>query len=464
MSVALTHDLAAFTSGLRYAGIPENVASRICVAFTDCVGVAIAGARESAPELLQSVLAPTASEAMLLGRAGRASAMEAAWINGTAAHALDFDDDAQRGGHVSAVLVPAVLAEGEAVGASGKEMITAYAAGYETLAELIWRDPGQHHEKGWHPTGIFGAVAAAAACASLRKLPPAKAAMAIALSASQSAGIIANVGTMAKPFHAGNAARAGVLSARLAHAGFTAAEDAFEHAPGFLKAVSPGGKIDLESAVTAGYSWRFVSENQLSNKQYPLCYYTHRAIDGTLDMMQAHRVNTAEIERITVSISPRNATILRYALPQTGLEAKFSIQFAVVASMIAGQPGLSQLTDAFVRRHDVQALMQRVVVQIEQRDDPNLPGYAIYDQVVLELKNGRRIESAKVNQIRGGPDLPLSREALWGKFENCVAHTDAALPAREIFDALMSLQDLARVDALVGLMTVRGGKPARQVA
>ena len=464
MTVRLTHDLGRFISNLRYTDIPREVISRVCVAFTDCIAVTIVGAREPAPQLLRSVLAPGGDESTFIGGAGRASAMDAAWVNGTAAHALDFDDDAQRGGHVSAVLVPAVMAEAEAVGASGEQMVVAYAAGYETLAELIWRDPGQHHEKGWHPTGVFGAVAAAAACASLRRLDPEKSAMAVALSASQSAGLIANVGTMTKPFHAGNAARSGLVSARLANAGFSAADDAFEHSPGFLKAFSPGGPIDLDTPVRAGQEWRLCGSNRLSTKQYPLCYYTHRVIDGTLDLLQENPVRASDIERITVSISPRNATILRYHLPQTGLEAKFSIQFAVVAPIIAGQPGLSELTDEFVRKPEVQALMKRVMVMREERDDPDLPGYAIYDQVVIEMRDGRRIESARVNKIRGGPDLPLSRDALWAKFESCVEQGDARMPSRKMFDALMALDELPRIGDFVSLMSVNESELARQVA
>ena len=105
----------------------------------------------------------------------------------------------QRGfGHASAFLVPAILAEAEALGASGKDIITAYAAGYETIAELVGRDAdvGRYHDKGWHPTGCFGAVGAAAACASLRKLTPEQCAMTLGLAASQACGLIVNVGTM----------------------------------------------------------------------------------------------------------------------------------------------------------------------------------------------------------------------------------------------------------------------------
>src|SRR5450759_1822829 len=167
MPVALTLGLGKFIAGLRYPDIPKDAISFIHTGFADCVGVMIAGAREPAPQLVRAMLAPAGDEATLLFGAGRASAPEAAWINGTAAHALDFDDVAQRG-HPSTVLVPAILAEAEATGASGAAMVLAYAAGYETWAELVRRDPDQHHNKGWHPTGIFGAIGAAAACASLR--------------------------------------------------------------------------------------------------------------------------------------------------------------------------------------------------------------------------------------------------------------------------------------------------------
>jgi 2-methylcitrate dehydratase PrpD len=464
MAIRLTHDLATFVATLKFTAIPRPVVERITVAFADCVGVMIAGAVEPAPQLLRSVLSSGGNEAILAGSAAHASALDAAFINGAAAHALDFDDDAQRGGHVSAVLVPAILADAQALGSSGERMVVAYAAGYEVLAELIWRDPGQHHEKGWHPTGVFGAVAAAAACASLRGLDATRAAMAIALSASQSAGLIANVGTMTKPFHAGHAAHAGVLSARLAQAGFTAADDALEHLPGFLGAFSPGGPIDLETPVSVGREWRFCGSNQLGTKQYPLCYYTHRCIDATLDMITAHPLLAQDIERITVSISPRNARILRYDRPQTGLEAKFSIQFAVAASILAGHPGLEQVTDAFVRRPDVQALMQRVVVRIEERDDPKLPGYAIYDQVIVDLCDGRRIESARVNTIRGGPALPLSRGALFTKFEGCLRYAGRPEGARALFDALMSLDELSDAREIARLMAPVVGAHVERVA
>jgi 2-methylcitrate dehydratase PrpD len=448
MPVALTVGLGKFIAGLRYPDIPKGAISFIHTGFADCVGVMIAGAGEPAPQLVRAMLAPAGDEAMLLFGAGRASAPEAAWINGTAAHALDFDDVAQRG-HPSAVLVPAILAEAEAIGASGEAMLLAYAAGYETWAELVRRESDQHHNKGWHPTGIFGAIGAAAACASLRRLDAEQAAHAIALGASQSAGLMSNFGTMTKPFHAGRSAHAGVVSARLAQKGFTASLDALEHPQGFLGAVSPAGKVDRESAIEAGIVWKLARDG-VAVKKYPLCYCTHRALDGMLDLLQADRVDAGKVSRVMVSTSPRYATILRNHAPQTGLEAKFSMEFAMASALIAGRAGPAELTDAFVRRPDVQALMKRVVVKQDEREDPAAPGHAIYDEVTLETDGGSPSGSIQVTKVRGGPDLPLSREELWAKFEGCVQAGSTRVPARDLFDALMSLERLPQVRNLPG--------------
>ena len=453
MSVALTLGLGKFIAGLHYRDIPAAAIPFIRTGFTDCIGVMIAGAGEAAPQLVRAMLAPAGDEATLLFGAGRASAAEAAWINGTAAHALDFDDVAQRG-HPSAVLVPAILAEAEALGASGAAMMLAYAAGYETWAELVRREADAHHNKGWHPTGIFGAIGAAAACASLRRLDATAAAHAIALGASQSAGLMSNFGTMTKPFHAGRSAHAGVVAARLAEKGFTAALDALEHPQGFLAAVSPAGKVDRESAIEAGRVWKLARDG-VAVKKYPLCYCTHRALDGMLDLLQAERVDARTVSRVTVSTSPRYATILRNHAPQTGLEAKFSMEFAMASALIAGRAGPAELSDDFVRRPDVQALMQRVVVKPDEREDPADPGRAIYDEVSIETKGDPGLRGVKVTKVRGGPELPLAHEELWAKFEGCVRAGTANVRARDLFDALMSLERLAQARNLPGLGTAR---------
>jgi 2-methylcitrate dehydratase PrpD len=439
MAVPLTRELGRFIAGLRFRSIPIEALPVIRMGFTDCVGVMLSGRKEPVVRLLRETLRPGTGESTILLGGATAPAPDAALINGTAAHALDFDDVAQRG-HPSTVLVPAILAEAEALGSTGEEMATAYAAGYETWAEIVRREADQHHNKGWHPTGIFGAVGAAAACASLRGLDNEKCAHAIALGASQSAGITSNFGTMTKPLHAGRAAQAGVLAARLAGAGFTAALDALEHPHGFLAAVSPAGRIDLHSPVEAGVRWKLLLD-KLSVKKYPLCFCTHRALDGILDLLRETPVEPSKISRVRVSTSRRNAAILRNHRPRTGLEAKFSMEFAMAAALLTRRAGLSELTDDFVNRDDVQALLARVIVEPDDREDPSAPGYAPVDVVMIETQDGRCMEK-HVNTVRGGPDLPLTPEELWAKFEDCASAGGASASARALFDAFMSLEHL----------------------
>src|SRR5499427_4825809 len=283
MIMGLTQDLGRFVADLSFERLPQDAAEVARIGFIDCIATMIAGAPDPAPQLLRRALQPTDGQATLYFTGERSPAPEAAWINGTAGHALDYDDVASLRGHPSTVLVPAIIAEGEALGASGRAMLTAYVAGYETWAELAWRDPGHHHRKGWHPTGIFGPIGAAAACAPLRRLDEPQATNALALAASQSSGIMANFGTMTKPFHAGRSAHSGLMAARAAEVGFTASPDALEHPQGFLSAVSPAGEVDRETPARGlGEEWEIV-KYRLGIKKYPACYCTHRSLDAMLD-------------------------------------------------------------------------------------------------------------------------------------------------------------------------------------
>src|ERR1044071_903185 len=398
--MALTQELGRFVANLTYEKLPKEAVEIARTGFIDTIATMIAGAHDQAPQLLRKGLAPAPGPASLYFSGESSTAPEAAWINGTAGHALDYDDVGCRG-HVSTVLVPAILAEAETLDLGGRDIFTAYVAGYETWAELARRDPGHHHAKGWHPTGIFGAIGAGAACAALRRLDPGQATMAIALSAAQAGGIMANFGTMTKPFHAGRAAHAGVVSARLAELGFTAAADALEHPQGFLSAVSPEGRADREGPTPRlGEEWQILKQG-LSIKKYPACYCTHRSLDAMLALLAKRPLKPAEIARVTVSISKTHSLILRTHTPQTGLEAKFSMEFAMAAAVISRRASLGEYTDEFVRRPEVQDLMRRVSVVTNQNYDPVQVGASAYDQVTVELTNGERIESEKVRRARG---------------------------------------------------------------
>ena len=441
--MSLTRDLGRFVADVSFERMPERAVAVARTGFIDCIATMIAGAQDPAPQLLRQVLHPAGGDATLYFSGEPAPAPEAAWINGTAAHALDYDDVASLRGHPSAVLVPAILAEGEALGASGRLMLAAYAAGYEAWAELAWRDPGHHHAKGWHPTGIFGPIGAAAACAVLRRLDAERATHALALAASHAGGIMANFGTMTKPFHAGRSAHSGLIAARLAEAGFTASPDALEHPQGFLSAVSPKGEADRETPPHAlGTEWK-IAKYGLGIKKYPACYCTHRALDAMLDLLARHPLKPEEIERITVSLSETHSLVLRNHRPQTGLEGKFSMEFAMAAAVIAGKAGLAEYTDAFVQRPEVQHLMRRVAIETNTDYDPEVSGASVWDQVRVDLVAGGSLESERVRRAKGHADRPLSEAELYEKFSRCLDAGHSRVTPEVLFDRLKHLEDLS---------------------
>jgi 2-methylcitrate dehydratase PrpD len=441
--MSLTQDLGRFVANVSFERLPAEAVDVARIGFIDCVATMIAGAGDPAPQLLREALQPAGGEATLYFSGKCASAPEAAWINGTAGHALDYDDVAALRGHLSTVLVPAILAEGETLGASGRDMLAAYVAGYETWAELAWRDPGHHHRKGWHPTGIFGPIGAAAACASLRRLDAQRASCALALAASQSGGIMANFGTMTKPFHAGRSAHSGLMAARLAEVGFTASADALEHPQGFLSAVSPAGEVDRETPAQAlGSEWKIVKYG-LGIKKYPACYCTHRALDAVLELLARRPLRPEEIDRITVSLSDTHSLILRNHRPQTGLEGKFSMEFAMASAVIARRAGLAEYTDDFVRREEIQDLIRRVGIETNQSYDPEVSGASVWDQVRIDLTAGGSIESEKVRRAKGHADHPLSEAELFEKFRTCLDAGGAKIAPDTLFDRLKHLESLS---------------------
>jgi 2-methylcitrate dehydratase PrpD len=439
--MTLTKHLGQFVADLSPNHLPEEAVRVARMGFIDTIGTMMVGRKEDSVRILTEVLAPGEGHATLTFGARKATAPEAAWINGTAAHALDYDDVALRG-HPTTVLVPAILAEAETLDSSGSEMITAYVAGYEVWAELALRESGVLHEKGWHPTGLYGAIGAAAACAKLRKLDAEKTAIAIALGASQSSGIMSNFGTMTKPFHAGKAAHAGIMAARLAEAGFTANTDALEHSRGFLYAISPAGNVDRTSEPKAGREWAILTQG-LGIKKYPMCYATHRAIDCVLDLVANSPIQAAEVKKVSVSISDNASKMLRNAQPDTGLAAKFSIQFAMASGIIAKRVGLRELTDGFVQRPDVQALMKKVEVVTTTEYDPEMPGSARFDTVAVELNDGRKIAGEPVARATGHPSRPLTDAQLYDKFADCLDAGDSDIPADVLFKRLSQIQSIS---------------------
>lgn len=441
MTQGLTQQLGVFIAGIAAQGAPADVREAAKEGLIDSIGCMVAGSTDEAVGIALRALPPAPGGHSRLWFSERTTqAADAALLNGIAAHVLDYDDTCLRG-HPSAVLVPAIYAVAQELGSSGRQLLDAYVAGYETWAELVDRESDFHQMKGWHPTSIFGSIAAAAACAVLYGLDAQRSAWALGLGASQAGGLMSNFGAMSKSFHVGRAAQAGVVAARLAAQGFTASPDAIEHPRGFLAAVSPSGQVDRTRAADGlGREWQLL-RRRVNLKKYPTCYYTHRALDGMLSLLAEQPVGADAIERIDVTLSEEHALALRNAEPVTGLAAKFSMQFAMACAVVARQVGLAELTDEFVCRPDVQTLMRKVTVTLDKVYDPQTPGAALVDQVSLFTRDGM-VRRQSVHRATGHVQQPLAAGQLQAKFIECLAFGGFQGDALGFHATLSRLEDI----------------------
>lgn len=359
----------------------------------------------------------------------------AALLNAVAGHALDFDD-VGLAGHPSVVLVPALLAVHEADGVSGFALVQAYAKGYAVWAELQSRMTVHLHGRGWHPTAVFGTVAAAAAVASARQLPVAQLAHAIGIAASSAAGLIANFGSMTKPLQVGRAARAGIEAAEWAACGIDSSPDALDGTTGLLAALGGPGNARLDLALSTGFDTSLLRLRP-GIKKYPVCYAAHRVADGVLDLVAAHGLRPDKVAGVDATISTTTAAVLRHHAPTTLAEARFSLEYVVATALVRGALGLREVSEDSLADPAVRALMPRVRTHTVDTRCPLEPSFAFEDRVAITTVDGAVLESGPIRFARGHAQLPLDESQLRAKLFACLNPDEAPL----------GIKTLARIDA-----------------
>jgi 2-methylcitrate dehydratase PrpD len=436
MSTSLTQGLAQFIAQPGFEKVPVDALPLLSNAFIDTVACLFSGKREPVTQAALALVRERGSHArvqVLMG-AERLDPMDAAFVTAVAAHALDYDDMALNG-HPSVVLVPALLAAGQARGASDTELLRAYLVGYEVWAELVGREPDSLHNKGWHPTSVVGTVAVAAAVAHLERLDAPACAHALGIAASLASGLMGNFGSMTKPLHAGWAAAHGIEAVRLARLGVSASDHVLESPTGYLAALSPQGRADRSP-------WQRPSElrlyrSGLSIKKYPVCYAAHRVIDGVLDLRERHGFSIEQIQRFVPTLSDVTRRVLHAHSPTTSLQAKFSIEFACAMAALEGAVSLPQVTDAQLARPELQALMLQVEARTVPAGCPIEPGFALHDSVRIELRDGTVLDSGPIRFARGHALLPLAQHEIRGKWIGCLAAEGA--PQQALLERLERL-------------------------
>ena len=456
--MGVTERMAEFIVETKWADFPALAIERAKKAAVDTVGVTLAGVNEPVGRIVADFARKMggAPEASIIGSGERAAAPLAALVNGTIGHALDFDDSSYLlSGHPSVVVLPAVLAQGEKQGASGREVLEAFIIGYEISTKLGLGMNPEHYGAGWHSTCTLGTLGAAAAAAHLRGFDVETTRHALGIAASHASGVHANFGTMTKPLHAGLAPEAGLRAAELAAAGLTANTTILEAPRGFLQVYAGGGSPNPdEIAQSLGRPYS-LADPGMNMKPYPCCLSTHPAVDALYDLVEEAGVTAADVARIEVSLLEISTQVLRYHAPQTGLEGKFSIEYCLTRMLLDRDLRLETFTDEAVREPLLQDWMKKIHVTAD--DMGWRPGERRPSEVRVCLNDGRVLKK-RTDVSRGCALWPMEDAKIRSKFRDCAKTTLAADEYEEVLALLESFETQPEIDSLMTLLSCEAAR------
>jgi len=448
--VDYTRRVAEFVAGTWYEDLPAGAVSAAKEAILDSVGVALAGSREAVgrigAELAREERA--AEEAALFGHGFRSTATTAALVNGTAAHALDFDASFMIMGQPMAGLMPTVFALAEPLGASGRQLLEAHIAGFEVTAKLAWSMPAHWSEGGWHATATVGSLGCTAAAARLPGLGVDEIGMALGIVSSMAGGVVGSFGTMSKPLHAGLAARNGVLAAKLAGKGFTGNPATLEAPNGFVDAFAPGMPPDFSPLEKLGTTYDV--ESGVRYKASPCGGLTHGAIDAVLALRREDGFVAEAIDRLDVQVTSYTASRIVYGSPETELQAKFSMAYILARAALDGAPTPDTFSDEAIREPAALALAERVHMEVDPELENDASGRRPC-RVTIHLKDGRSL-FRQVDYPKGSPEAPFGPGELQEKFRACARRALDEKAASEAMDLLDHLETVDHVGSLSRLL------------
>ncbi len=456
----ITKRLADFVVDTNIAGIPSEAREIGKQAILDCLGVALVGSLDPLAEKSVAFLQDVGGQpkAGVWGKKFKTSSPLAALANGAFGHALDYDDWSRpMRGHPTIPLLPAVLAVGEETQASGKEVLEAYLLGFEVEVKLGAVLNPYIFERGWHSTPVLGVLAAAAAAAKLLRLDSEKVQMALGIAASEAGGLRQNFGTMTKPFHAGQAAKNGVVAAKLAARGFTADKKIIEEKLGFANAFAKAESYDWRKIMDGlGHPFEILSSG-VGIKRYPSCARTHPAMDAMLELVLENNIHPADVESIACGGSYSTPKLLIHSRPQTALEGKFSMEFCLAIALLDRKAELSQFTDARVRDPKVQQFIKKVTFfvrpdlkTVENSGNPSA-------SVKVVTKAGKEFVK-RVDEAKGSPTNPLTLNELKAKYRDCAKTVQSEEEVEKTIELVENLDTLKSISPLADLLTFSSGK------
>jgi 2-methylcitrate dehydratase PrpD len=440
----LTQVLARKSASFEYEDLPPEAHELARQCILDYFGVAVAGAGDELVQLLLDELAEAggARQASVIGHQPRLPALSAALVNGTAGHALDYDDvNMAMPGHPTVAILPGLLALAEIQQSSGREVITAFVAGYEMACRIgAALQPG-HYNLGFHSTGTIGAFGAAAACARLLGLDAEATAMALGIAGTQAAGLKSQFGTMCKPFHAGKAAQNGLLAARLAARGFSSRADIIGCVQGF--ALTHGPDFSPEAALATPEAGLHIFANLF--KYHAACYLTHAPIECARRLCEQHRLTPEAAVSITLRLDASCERVCNIPAPVDGLQSKFSLR-QTVAMALAGVDTASLGAYSAENARDPALIGLRERIEIDWQDSwPQTLA-----ELEIELGGGNRL-TARHDAGIPAADIADQGRRLAAKFDALVEPVLGVPRARELSETIAGLDHLADVAELAKL-------------
>lgn len=433
MTTTASEQIASFSATFKPDRLSALLRAACGRSLVDLHAAAIAGWDEPAAERVRRYATSLAGDAARLWCGGRCSLEGAALVNGVAAHVLDYDDvSSPMRGHPGVAVWPALLALGEARKVSADQLASAFVVGFEVIVKLSRAMAVGHYARGWHSTSSIGTIGAAVACARLLQLDAARTVNAIGLAVAQTAGTRQNFGTDAKSFQAGQANAAALRAVLLAETGFTASPATLDGDVGYISLYGAGEDLRAELA-DLGSEPLELERSGVEVKKYPLCYATHRMLDGLLDLRAEHALTLENVASVDIRVSRDALAPLIHHRPQSGLEAKFSMEYAAAAALLDGGVKLSSFLDSAVLRPEIQIFLPKVTAS--EQGDTLMPRWA---EIAVRRTDGATL-TARIEVLRGSAERPLSNEELLRKIEDCYDFGGCRIDAARFLDKAMRM-------------------------
>jgi 2-methylcitrate dehydratase PrpD len=448
---SLTAHVADFVVNADDADIPPEVVGLVKKSILDTLAVALSGSAAESATLIRRYLSGLGlgeGPATVFGSDLRLAPRFAALANGTAMHADDFDDtwqatpDRYQGVHPTAPVLAAILALAEPAGRSGRDVLTACLVGVEVGCRIFDAADPRHILDGFHSTGTSGMLGAAAGAARLLGLTTETTRQALSITASQTGTLLAQLGTMSKPFHGGLAAECAIVSADLAAMGFTASPVGLETRWGYFQALG-GGHDDGRIRGKMGRPWAF-ADRGVWLKPWPTGSLGHPALTKMIELIAEHDLSPQQVVGIRVRTSKSIHDTLFHHRPKSELEAKFSLEFGVATLLLERELTLAHFTDAFVNRPDIQATIKRVDYEPFPAAEAVAGDYTLVTSFVeVELDDGRTV-GGRIDYGKGSLAKPMSDDEVAEKFRSCAAFAD--WPRAQTEDAIELVNRLETIE------------------